>query len=671
MKFESEILRAHPFLSLVPRFTLRRLLAKAPLDEYPKGTIVYRQGNPCEAVYLIFSGRCESRRSEGRGMSEVEEILGPGDTLGDRELLQGEAYRSTVAVATDSLLVRFEARDLRRIFAKNPAIAGRVSQSIVERVEARRERRAQTGSRLRRIASVMSLDSKIACGTVAEDIAGALGKLGSESVLLLRLLPGGGESPLADWDCVTRSLNGDFCFAEKVRPHPGGFSELRLNVGGDALEATRVAPLLSHVGQHFDLVLVHVAPETPMASTLEVLIQSDFTYLLARPEEGQLHDCKLLLGHVAAQADRASVRMRPVLCVDEKRTKERDDFERSMRESGRPVYAWLPGYPRQDLPGSPDGYARQIRSLARDIAGCRIGLALSSGGAKGLAHIGVIQILEEHGIEIDMVAGSSMGAYVGAVWASGYSGLECEKIARTVPEGRFGLLALMQFELPPRRGFLKTARVAHRLRHSVRDRKFSDLHVPLRVVATYLDTLERVVFSTGDVVSAVEASIAIPGICVPVKIDGQTYVDGGIVDPLPVDVLREAGMDYVIAVNTIPTPDTRAYCLGIEREHAEQEKDESRVGRFLNRQFNYFASGNVLDTMFRSVNGAQTRIAEASCLGADIVLRPVTCDGRWHDFASPGKYVALGRKVTEDRIEEILALVPKKKEVNRAIEIAA
>lgn len=670
MKFESEILRSHPFLSLVPRFTLRRLLSDAPMDEYPKGSVVFRQGEPCEAVFLIFSGRCEARRLQEGGTDDVDEILGPGDTLGDRELLHGEPYRSTVTVATDSVLVRFEAAALRQIFAKNPALAGRVSESIARRVEALRQRRRRSGTRLRRIVSLWSLSPKIDGGAMIDDLAKTLAGLGNGDVLVLRLRPGDAGTPLEDWDCVSGSLGGDFCFLDKLQRRPGGYSELRLEVSGDAQQAARVAPLLSHVGLHFDLVLIHVARDTAMATTLECLIQSDFTYLFALPEEEQVHDCRRLFEQVVAQADGASVRLRPILCVGRGDPAKCEKFERAMRERGRPVYAWLPEHPRGDAPCLHEGYGRQIRSLARGIAGCRIGLALSSGGAKGLAHIGVIQVLEEHGIEIDMVAGASMGAYVGAVWASGHSGLECEKIARTVPEGRFGLFSLMQVELPPRRGFLKTARVARRLRNSVRDLKFSQLRIPLRVVATYLDTLERVVFSTGDVVSAVEASIAIPGICVPVLLEGQTYVDGGIVDPLPVDVLREAGIDRVIAVNTIPTPDTLAHCLGIRRED-EAQKRKSRLGNFFNRQLNYFASGNVLDTMFRSINGAQTRLAEAAILDADIVLRPVTCDGRWHDFANPGKYVALGRKVTEDQIEEILALVPKKKEADRAIEIAA
>jgi len=188
---------------------------------------------------------------------------------------------------------------------------------------------------------------------------------------------------------------------------------------------------------------------------------------------------------------------------------------------------------------------------------------------------------------------------------------------------------------------------------------------PLRVVATYLDTLERAVFSSGEVAAAVEASIAIPGICVPVTLDGETFIDGGIADPLPVDVLREMGIEQVIAVNTIPTPERLRQCLDVERELCEM-KPLSRFNRFgstLNRHLNYFARGNVLDTMMRATNGVQTRVAEFASREADVVLRPWNCDSHWHDFNNPRKYIALGRKVAEQSLTELKALtIPERHE---------
>jgi NTE family protein len=669
MKLESQILRAHPFLSLIPRFTLRRLISRAPVDEYPKGTVIFRQGAPCDAIYLVISGRCESRRMTGRGSEEVEEILGPGDTLGDRELLHNEPYRSTVKVVTDSVLVRFAAEDLRSTFLKNPSIAGRVSQSIAERLQALREDRVRTAARVRRIIALLSLSPGIPGAAVAGRLASALHALGEYEVLLVQLTPSHKDVPSVEWECVSASLKSEFCFEDEIQRNAAGFAELRLSVKGDA---GRIAPLLSHLGANFDFVLIHTHPNVPVPVALQCAIQSDWTYVLLGTDAGELSQYQQMMRQVASQADSAHVRIKPLIFLDEKT--EGSKFAGLLRKTGTPPHAWVRGFPEGNSPGGSGrngNFAFRIRSLAREIAGCRIGLALSSGGAKGLCHIGVLQVLEEHGIEIDMVAGASMGAYVGAVWASGHTGAECERFAREVPEGRMGVLALVQPELPPRRGFLKTTRVANRLRHSVGDVHFSDLAVPLRVVATYLDTLERVVFSTGEVVPAVEASIAIPGVCVPVVFDGETFIDGGIVDPLPVDVLTESGIDRIIAVNTIPTPDRLRQCLVANRNAMKGSSEAAKDSGFLNRHLNYFASGNVLDTMFRSISGAQTRLAEAACLDADVVLRPVSCEGRWHDFANPGKYIALGRKVAEDQIEEIEALVSRRKEVSREVPIAA
>src|SRR6185436_18191358 len=141
-------------------------------------------------------------------------------------------------------------------------------------------------------------------------------------------------------------------------------------------------------------------------------------------------------------------------------------------------------------------FKADIRRLVREIARRRIGLALSAGGAKGLAHIGVIQVLEENGIEIDVIAGCSMGAYVASCWAVGCDGQQMERLAREV-EGRWGRWKLIDPCFPPRKGFLRGRAVIQRLKRTIGDAYFSDLVRPLRVVATDLNTLDRVTFESG------------------------------------------------------------------------------------------------------------------------------------------------------------------------------
>jgi NTE family protein len=289
----------------------------------------------------------------------------------------------------------------------------------------------------------------------------------------------------------------------------------------------------------------------------------------------------------------------------------------------------------------------------------RIGLALSAGGAKGLAHIGVIQVLEENGIPIHAVAGSSMGAYVGAVWAAGHDGVAMEKFARDV-EGKWAWLRLLDPLLVPRCGFLRGEKTRRRLMNAIGEAQFTDLPRPLRVIATNLRTLEQKTFSEGEVALAVQASTAIPGVCTPVCIGDEWYFDGGVVDPLPVDAARETGVDVIIAVNVIPTPAYMRCRLEFEREQIEARR-RFRFARRLNRRAaDALSAYNLFDVMHRTMLGAQMRLAEHACRHADLVLRPLSLDGRWHDFHRPAKYIALGRRVTEEHLTDIKALIQRR-----------
>jgi NTE family protein len=228
-------------------------------------------------------------------------------------------------------------------------------------------------------------------------------------------------------------------------------------------------------------------------------------------------------------------------------------------------------------------------------------------------------------------------------------------------EARWALWTLIDPAFPPRRGFLRGYAVKKRLMRTIAQTCFADMVRPLRIVAANLSTLDRVVFSSGEVATAVHASSAVPGICVPVTSEGETYSDGGIVDPLPVDVLLEMGVDRIIAVNVIPTPD-RIRCAimaELERKRSSEASARKLLRKLLplNRQMNYFARGNLLEILMRSLHGAQIRMAEASCEEADVVLRPEIYDDSWLDYSNPGKFIALGREEAERHLDEIKALM--------------
>ena len=175
----------------------------------------------------------------------------------------------------------------------------------------------------------------------------------------------------------------------------------------------------------------------------------------------------------------------------------------------------------------------------------RIGLALGSGSARGLAHIGVLRALKEANIEVDLVAGTSMGAVIGAVFASGkIDGLSARLRNLDWP----GIVALLD-PVFPRSGLIDGQRVAEFVRTHVPSAGIEDLLLPFAAVATDLMTGEEVVATTGDLTEAVRASIAVPGIVTPVRSNGRILVDGGLVNPVPVSVARAMGADLVIAVD--------------------------------------------------------------------------------------------------------------------------
>ena len=646
LRLNPSAMHPHPVLSLIPPKTLKRLLNDSAFIEMPKGDIVFRQGDPCEAIFLIVSGRCESRDAVGT----VDRVLGPGDTIGERAFLNREPYRSTAVVATHCVLLRISTAELLALFDEDPSFAGRFSQALAGRFQVVGE--TLMPKRVQRIVSLLAMsdavDDRAVVARLGEDLRGITG----QQVLMVHLGPGQQQVALDDWPQMARQLGGTFAFHTHVTSTRSGTHELRLSVSSEPGVAACVPPLLSHCGRHYDYVILHVATATPVAPALECLIQSDLAYVFVEASARTCEDFTVLMQKLAEQARGASSHVKPILIANE--NVPREEFRESIARMSQPVHSFAHGFPRDGVGGDRRFYLH-MRRLAREIARCRIGLALSSGGAKGLAHIGVIQVLEENGIEVDCVAGASMGAYIGGLWAHGADGAQIEVIARE-NEGRWGLWSLVDPVLPPRRGFLRTRRVMKRLRRSIGDAWFSDLLRPLRVVATNLETLERVVFSHGDVGNAIEASVAIPGIIVPVTIAGETLIDGGIADPLPVDVLTEMGIERIIAVNVIPPPERLREWHEKKCMPRDAAATSRTLGSILNRHVNYFAKGNVLDTLLQAISGAQTRVAEAAGVKADILLRPLYCGARWHDFTNPGKYISIGREAAEEQLQKIIAL---------------
>ncbi len=185
------------------------------------------------------------------------------------------------------------------------------------------------------------------------------------------------------------------------------------------------------------------------------------------------------------------------------------------------------------------------------MAGPTIGLALSSGGARGSAHIGALRVLEQNGIVPDVIAGTSMGAYVGGAYACG--------VSLDVLEDEWGstsVLRTVRTMLPtvPWSGWTSGGEVVRALRRTFGEKTFRELERPFAALTTDLESGRPYAVTDGSLVDAVRASLSVPGLFTPVWLNDRLLIDGGVSNPLPVDVVRQMGADVVIAVDVLVDP---------------------------------------------------------------------------------------------------------------------
>jgi NTE family protein len=178
----------------------------------------------------------------------------------------------------------------------------------------------------------------------------------------------------------------------------------------------------------------------------------------------------------------------------------------------------------------------------------KIGLALGGGAAKGFAHIGVIKMLEASGIHPDVVAGTSAGSVVGALYASGMDPFQLQEQAFSLDASNIRDVRLFSG------GLVQGRKLQDYVNQLVGQRPIEKLKLPFAAVATQLETGQRTVFVRGNTGQAVRASSSIPGVFEPTEISGKHYVDGGVVSPVPVDAARQLGADFVIAVDISTKP---------------------------------------------------------------------------------------------------------------------
>ena len=292
----------------------------------------------------------------------------------------------------------------------------------------------------------------------------------------------------------------------------------------------------------------------------------------------------------------------------------------------------------------------------------KVGLALGSGAARGWSHIGVVNALQRLGIEVDLVAGCSIGSLVGAAYSCGKMS-ELERWVRSF--SYWDVLRLMDLSWQ-RGGLLRGERVFNQFRTIMPLTDFTHCQMPFGAVATNLSTGREIWFTEGDLHLAVRASCSIPGLMAPVPHNGYWLVDGGVVNPVPVSLTRAMGADIVIAVDLQHDAHLMQQDLMPVNLHQEEADDEKlawhkrlrgRLGRAAARKA--FAAPTAMEIMTTSIQVLENRVKRTRMAGdpPDILIQPYCPQISTLDFHRADAAIAAGALAVEKKMDELLPLV--------------
>jgi NTE family protein len=709
------ILKRVPVFSACNDQQLHLIADRTRLVEYKRGEYVFREGDAANAFYIISTGRVRIFSDKEGGPEKTFAVLHNGDSFGEVSLLTGETHSATVQAINDALILQIEKKDFEDVINKIPSLVLYLSRSLSKRLRIR-ERGTEFSEAT--IVAIYSAATGVGRTVFASTLATMLRRETGREVALVDLssrqedrswLYGpAGPKPL---DPAVLTDASEESFERMLTSHPLGFNivsagELFRDPGSEQA----IAPLLSFLANRFHYVLLDL-PLDATPPVMKALTQSDVIYLMTDSERERVIRTSALIQQLQTSVGPVEQRIKVVLNLVEG-AGERLEPAEIFRQLGQPAGLTLPHVPalserlgveeiRALLDDRLVPYTAAVRRTARELGGLLVGLALGSGAALGLAHIGVLKVIEREQIPIDIIAGTSIGALVGGLWASGKTAAELEQIAMEFKNpwdirqlfildfgipifslivglvmgvgvgylGGFWAGLLFGFMVSIALGFvlgplaggpIQGARLMQKLETDFGGKRFEDTWLPLKVVAANPMAREEVVFESGPIANAVRASVSIPGIFKPVSVMGKICLDGGVVSPIPVNVLKRYGANHVIAVNVFPTtPELVAHRQELVRRRAERDAQLAsrslpvRLMLRLRQELIRTIYPLVFDVIMRSMQFMEHQIAEVACREADLTLRPTVPGSHWLEFFNPEPFIRRGEEVALRHLPEL------------------
>jgi NTE family protein len=593
---------------------------------YAKDDIVIRIGEPGDIFYVVLDGELEvwdaSQPPRQTGS------LKRGDYFGEMALLQGGKRTATVTAARRARLLAIDKPAFEQLFLNNPKAIEHFARVLSKRLAG-----LTRGERIQRATTTISVASRRGLKgetLVARALAAILKQSTTTEVIHVEVRPGTEASDPTILDLLSDSLD---TASRKFAPGPAGrdgaptLLKIALRSG---LDSERYGHLLSNLvsklSDMFSFIILDLGSETTGLIESAPAYSDVFVAIVDKPGgDTGIGDPRSMRVMRVVNLFNPMSRPVPISSTEPFVVPRSPIFARAIDD----VSDFICANPRSAA-GLP------IHRLAHKLLGTSIGLALGGGAAFGLAHIGVLQVLDNACVPIDLVAGCSQGSIVAVGYASGLTPSEMIDIAHDLGAKR-NFLAAADPTFFTRPGILAGQQIVTMMRPYLKGKEtFDQLLLPCRTVATDIETGERVSIGTGRLETAYRASSAVPMVMTPVRVGERVLVDGGVADPVPAEVTLDMGADLTVAVNVVPR-----LKRGVETVISSWYR---KINAF--NPLNYLVAAeempNLFDIVMNSMQTLQYELGNFKAISADVLINPDLSDFTWIEYYRADELIERG-----------------------------
>ena len=638
----------------------------APIFEkkyYPRGARICKEGEVSSRFYILLSGQVRALKKDEEGRDVELDILNQGAFFGDIPLLVSEPRVTSIEVVIDAEVFETDKDKFEQAIRNNTIVLYNLSELLCKKLHAEQDGTKKKKRVKYPIICIYGTEENIGKSIVATNLGASLVQETKCRVIILDMgMKQHGVASMLKIDPVryvdTPNISQSY-IEENIATHQSMVDVL--SVAPELLmEETKgresIAKILGILKNLYDYIIIDTCSRLNR-STFEAIDLSNMM-LFVTSNISQAYPM-IILDH---QEVRTVINLSDET-VDKELIQEKG-YHFLPRDYGVIDQFLTTGTPF--VVGEPEcGLSRIFGGLARDIGGKKIGLALGGGSARGMAHIGVFRALEKYRIPIDMIAGSSAGALIGSAYAAGVS---IEEIEQAVLKwgSKFGLLRLTVPDVFDVKYYAKTIMRIFKRNKTIWDPRFlrlgigvfsgvqvdklylnvvgnqdfSEMKIPLSIVALDINTGEEIVYEKGSVRLAVRASLSIPGIFTPLAYNGRLLIDGSIADPVPVKALKDRGADIILAVNVTPSLQESLKSLKSSKKRGQLAVSRSPLLP-------------VFDIAIRSLQSLQYELSTIKTTDASVHIVPDVGDVSWSEFFNADRLIQKGIEATEEMLPKI------------------